>query len=252
MPNKLKRLILKITGISVVLKRVDILQQQNWELARQNHELLKATIFNNSIIDSKWLRDKSFSPGGWAVDYAFLYTLYRVLNAMHPRSIVEFGLGQSSKLIHQYAGFYNDVEAVTCEHDPEWIQFFQKSTDADYVFNIKLLELADVIYREETTLSYKDVGKAFEEGKFDLIVVDAPFGSKRYSRSQVLELVKTNLSETFCIMIDDYNRAGEQETGQELMKLLNEEGIKYVSTIYSGSKQHLLVCSENLKFLTTM
>jgi len=39
-------------------------------------------IFNNTIIDCEWLKYKNFSPGSWACDYAYLYTLFRVLNDM--------------------------------------------------------------------------------------------------------------------------------------------------------------------------
>ena len=90
----------------------DILNQNNeilLALKKQEgiqNELLKAEVFNSTIADSEWLRYKSFSPGRWAVDYALLYTLYRTLTAMKPTKIIEFGLGQSSKMIHQYAIFY--------------------------------------------------------------------------------------------------------------------------------------------------
>lgn len=252
MLRKVKKCIWKQLGVTQLLQN----QKQEIELLQESskieNEILKATIFNSTIVDSEWLKNKSFSPGGWAVDYSFLYTLYRVLEAMNPISILEFGLGQSSKLVHQYGSYHKDVEAVTVEHDSQWVDFFQKSTNPDYVFNIKQIEIEHIRYKGEDTLSYKNIIQECDGKKYDLIIVDAPFGSKRYSRSQILDIAQSNLASRFCIIIDDYNRFGEQETGKELMNLLDKKGLKYVSTVYFGSKKHLLLCSEDLKFLTSL
>ena len=252
MLRRIKRFIRKQLGINNLIENQIQIKKELDLLSRKEDELLKALIFNNTIADSKWLAFKSFSPGGWAVDYAFLYTLYRVLNDVHPKSILEFGLGQSSKLIHQYANYYNDVNAITCEHDPEWINFFKNSKDGDYNITIQHVKLEEIYYNGEVTLTIKEIPSLFKDEKFDLIVVDAPFGSPRYSRSQIIELAKNNLSDNFCIIIDDYERVGEQETVKELMTIFNSKEIKYSNTIYSGCKQHFLICDEKLKFLTSM
>jgi hypothetical protein len=252
MLRKTKKIILKQLGINQLIENQIYIKKSLDSLSQKEDELLKAFIFNNTIADSIWLKHKSFSPGGWAVDYSFLYTLYRVLNDVSPKSILEFGLGQSSKLIHQYAHFYDDVNALTCEHDPEWISFFKNSINEDYDFVIWNVELEEILYKGEKTLTYKGLNSIFNGKKYDLIVVDAPFGSPRYSRSQILYLAKNNLSDSFCIIIDDFERVGEQETAKELTCILDEKNIRYSSALYRGSKQHFLICSETLKFLTSM
>lgn len=252
MLKKIKRFINKQIGINRLIENQNQLIKELNLLSHKEDELLRAFNFNNTIVNSKWLKFKSFSPGGWAVDYAFLYTLYRVLNDIHPKSILEFGLGQSSKIIHQYANFYNDVKAITCEHDLEWINFFKKSKEGDYDITIQNVELEEIYYKGERTLTIKNISSLFKDEIFDLIVVDAPFGSLRYSRSQVLELAKNNLSDNFCIIIDDYDRFGEQETIKELLNILDCEGKKYTNAIYSGIKQHFLICDEKSKFLTSI
>ncbi len=252
MIRKIKRFIRKQLGINQLIENQKQIKKELDSLSRKEDELLKALIFNNTIADSKWLKFKSFSPGGWAVDYAFLFTLYRVLNDTHPVSILEFGLGQSSKLIHQYANFYEDVNAITYEHDSEWINFFMNHVDGDYNINSKLIELHEVEYNTQKSLSYKNIENEFKNKRFNLIVIDAPFGSERYSRSQILNLANNNLENSFCIIIDDYEREGEQETANELMNILESKGIRYSKTIYGGSKQHFLICDEKLFFLTSM
>lgn len=118
-------------------------------------EILKGMIFNNTISDSKWLKYKSFSPGVWAADYGLLYTLYRVLNGMRPQNILEFGLGQSSKMLHQYGKFFN-INVLTCEHDDNWIDFFSKEKDGQYDLKIKQMELETISYKGFETLTYKN------------------------------------------------------------------------------------------------
>ena len=72
---------------------------------RVNNEILWAEIFNSTIQDSLWFKDKSLSPGRWAAGYPFLYALYRTLNEKHPLNILELGMGQTTKLISQYVDY---------------------------------------------------------------------------------------------------------------------------------------------------
>ena len=81
-------------------------------VTKKINELLYANKFHDTIKQSKWYKDQSLSLGEMAIDYGTAYVLYRVLDKMNPSSILEFGLGQSSKLIHQYANSYQK-EAVT-------------------------------------------------------------------------------------------------------------------------------------------
>lgn len=221
------------------------------KLATQQTEILKGLIFNNTITDSEWLQYKSFSPGAWAADYGLLYTLYRVLNGMKPQSIIEFGLGQSSKMIHQYAKHYG-AKAITCEHDSKWIDFFRNECNEKYLVNIKSLELETINYKGYETLTYKNILQEFENDKFELILVDGPFGSDHYSRPQIVDLAKNNLHSRFCIIIDDCERQGEQETTKEVLEVLKEQGVECCFTTYSASKRHTLICSSDLKFLTSL
>lgn len=250
--RRLKRYIRKQLGITELIDNQRNLFATNADLIRFQKELLKAFVFNNTISDSVWLKEKSFSPGGWAVDYAFLYTLYRVLNDTKPKNILEYGLGQSSKMIHQYASFYKDVKAVTLEHDSDWEAFFKENMTGNYSIKIKSLKLKTVKYNSIETLSFEDFEDEIDNQKFNLIVVDAPFGSEHYSRSQILKLVPKRLENSFCIILDDCEREGEKETVQELYNILNTNEIKFLSTFYSGIKDHVLICSDNQKFLISM
>ena len=214
-------------------------------------EILRGMIFNNTIADSQWLKNKSFSPGEWAADYGLLYTLYRALGSMKPRSVAEFGLGQSSKMVHQYAAYFH-ADAVTYEHDAEWVKFFNEGREGAYDVQVQLVDLETIRYKDFETITYKDMDKVLSGKVFDFVLVDGPFGSDHYSRSEVLDVVKGHLAESFCIIMDDTDRIGERETAQEIMDELTRQGIAYCSTEYKASKIHTLICSADRKFLTTL
>lgn len=220
-------------------------------IIHQQAELLMAQKYHDTIADYEWLKYKGISPGGWAIDYAFCYTLARTLNAMKPQSILECGLGQSSRLIHQYASYYN-VDALTFEHDEKWIDFLKNEAGNHYPINICKLELSNIEYKGQKTLTYKDYKKITNDKKYDLLVVDGPFGSSHYSRSQAIDLCKDNLSESFCVIIDDSERIGEKETVEEIKTVLKEKNIDFSFVDYSSVKTHTLICSKNLSFLTTL
>ena len=92
-------------------KTVERARSQAADSARHASEAVWAQIFNNTISESLWLKDKTFSPGRWAVGYPYLYVMYRVLNETRPKRILELGLGQSTRMIAQYAAAF---QAVAC------------------------------------------------------------------------------------------------------------------------------------------
>lgn len=224
------------------------------EVRKQNGiraEILKGMTFNSTIADSPWLKYKSFSPGLWAADYSLLYTLYRALGSMKPKSVLEFGLGQSSKMVHQYARHFQ-AEAVTVEHDSEWVRFFNEGREGDYDINVMLLDLETVEYKGYETTSYKGLDKALEDRKFDFVIVDGPFGSDHYSRSEILDITRGHLAPTFCIIMDDTDRDGERETADEVIRLLKEQGTDVCTTTCASSKKHTIIASADMKFLMTL
>lgn len=237
----------------IILKYLKVYQiLENQETIKRNQsEIIKALVFNSTIIDSEWLKYKSFSPGEWAVDYGFLYTLYRVLNEMRPNKILEFGLGQSSKMLHQYGAFFNQ-SVTTCEHNQSWIDFFLKQIDNKYKVNINRHELIEIEYKGCRTLTYQGIEERYGNDIFDLIIVDGPYGSKHFSRSQIIYLAQKCLDNRFCIIIDDYNRIGERETAEEIKKIFSQNNIDFCCRTYVASKEHLLLCSNDLDFLTTL
>lgn len=251
MINSILKLIWKINGTEKILKVQNKIADEISISLKLQKELVKANSFNNAISGCEWIKYKDFALGGWAVDNAFMFTLYKVLLHLKPTNILEFGLGQSSKLVHQYANYNNNVKAITCEHDKDWIDFFNKDKAGGYKIQLLELELEEVFYDNKKTLSYKNIDTFLADQEFDLIIVDAPFGTENYSRSQILSLLNY-LKDDFCILIDDSQRKGERETISELELIMSKKGVSYYKTFYEGAKEHYLMCSEHFKFLISL
>ena len=218
-------------------------------------ETVWAAVFNNAITNSTWLKDKTFSPGRWAVGYPALYVIYRVLNEVRPKHILELGLGQSTRMITQYVAANEDVDHFVVEHDPEWIRFFEN--------DCKLAERTQLIQLEREMVPYKEaeevrVFKGFEEcfasKKFDFIFIDAPYGGDmlQYSRIDVLKILPECLLDDFVILFDDCERKGEKRTALEMKALLEEKIAGCVYGQYVGRRESDVFCSRNRSFITTL
>ena len=243
-------------------KRAEILadtaekaRRQAADSARHASEAVWAQIFNNTISESLWLKDKTFSPGRWAVGYPYLYVMYRVLNETRPKRILELGLGQSTRMIAQYAAAFQDVEHIVVEHDPEWVEFFCNDFPIPKNTKVVMLEREMVPYKDaEAVRVFKGFKETFQGQKFDFISVDAPYGAdmKQYSRIDVLNLIPDGLSEKFVIMVDDTERNGETHTISEIESYLTEAQILYSRGKYSGRKDCMIVCAKQIGFLSSL
>ena len=181
--------------------------------------------------------------------------MYRVLNEIHPKHILELGLGQSTRMISQYASFFCDITHMVIEQDPRWIEFFKR--------DFKLPPTSQIIQLNYDFVPYKDTKKVrvyqnFQESvagsTYDFISIDAPLGGdmKEYARIDILSLIPQHLDKDFIIMIDDTNRSGEKHTVNEIEECLGRNGIEYQCGKYLGIKECTLLCSKSLGFLSSM
>ena len=258
-----------VQKIDVLPHNLDELSQKSETLSETQNDICKtvqrtertaleevwAHIFNNTISDSIWLVNKKFSPGRWAVGYPYLYAMYRVLNEIHPKYILELGLGQSTRMIAQYAAADHDVSHTIIEHDPEWINFFSRDFELPPNSKIVRLEREFVPYNgAESVRVFRGFKEAVGNQIYDFISIDAPLGGdmKQYARIDVLELIPQCLADEFVIMIDDTERSGERNMIRELQQSLKNAGFEFQIGKYSGLKECTLLCSKQLSFLKSM
>ncbi|MBR3874039.1 MAG: hypothetical protein IKJ26_07685 [Clostridia bacterium] len=238
-----------------VLNVIEEIKLKTIEGQRFASEAVWAQIFKDTILDSKWLVNKTFSPGRWAAGYPYLYALYRVLNEAKPKRILELGLGQTTRMIAQYASAYPDIKYFVVENDPSWIKFFKNAYEKLDNTEIVQLDLEMIQFKGvDNVRTYKGFAERFENQQFDLICIDAPWAGDmlHYGRIDILSILPFCLSDNFVIVVDDYDRKTEQRTVIEIIKCLENNEIPYKKGLYRGKRDTALLCAKDQGFLASM
>lgn len=238
-------------------------QEEMGVLTRKVQELVWSEVYHDTIRGSRWLSpETSFSPGRGAIGYPLMYVLYRILNETKPVSILELGMGQSTKLIGSYVASEKECKHYVVEHDETWIDFFGNHFRLPETTEIIRMDIEDISVVSEQTdpphytnvTRYAEFAKKLGDKKFDLIMIDGPYGyrSPEFSRTDILGILPGCLKEDFVIVMDDYDRDGEKWTCKAIQLILRDASIPYSWGIYSGEKDAAVITSENLKFLCLM
>nr|WP_299202770.1 hypothetical protein [uncultured Brumimicrobium sp.] len=213
-------------------------------------EIEWANIYHDSINNKPEIKSLSLNVGRWAGNYSFFYLLSRILDDFEPKKILEFGLGESSKFIgaHISAGYINSRHKII-EHDDEWQSHFLSRCQLPDSSEIIKLNLTEALIENHKVISYENVEKVYDED-VELFIVDGPFGSPRFSRFDIIALVKLFIKDKkFIIIIDDYQRVGEKDTCRKLLTVLKEKNIDAQHTVFSGNKKQMLISSNHYRFL---
>lgn len=234
---------------------------KDWELSikeiqEYTRSIYWGQIYNSTITNSKWLYDKAISPGRWAVGYEYLYVLYRALTDSRPESILELGLGQSTKLTAQYAR-YMGIPHLVIEHDPQWTEYFLSGwPNLSGNTIVQLLPLEQRGSKEDIYFAYHNFGQVTQkDGGWSLISIDGPFGGKgEISRRDVLGQLPHILAKDFVIIMDDCGRLGEANTVKEMLMVLQQADISCEFGVYDGggTKKTCVITSDKWKWLTSL
>lgn len=227
-------------------------------------EALWSDVWHDTIRGIGWAKDlPSLSPGRTAVGYNYLYVMTRILNEMRPHRVLDIGLGISSTLVSEY--FYSvqteGAEHLIIEHDKDWISFYEANHPLSSYSRIIRQDLAIKKKDGEEYIAYRDISDIIQGKRFSVVSVDAPFGSypndvgwsqgePKYARRDIIEYIPEILEESFVIIIDDYNRRGEQRTVQDIKEKLKE--IKTYGGVYRGRSDVYVLVSEDNRFLCSL
>jgi hypothetical protein len=241
----------------MILKRIKKLINEfrfrDERLRAQNDELEWAHIYHDTIKDKEWLKNLAISPGRWAGNYSLLYVLVRILSDFKPNKIIEFGLGESSKIVSSF--LKNELQNSThliIEQDENWIESFRSRFNLSK--NSELLHLPLEIKKVKSfpVKSFNHIEKKVN-GVFDLYIVDGPVYSSNYSRYDICLLAERfRPGDEFIIVIDDYSRAAEKETVTDLVNQLSSKEIKTHTGVYAGNKSQIIIATEKYRFVTTL
>lgn len=230
------------------LEEMNVKINDIYGLANENNY---AHIFHDSIKNCEWLKT-DLSLSAWAIGYPFAYILFRILEDFKPKKILETGLGQSSKIINDYANNFKDVSYDIVEHDELWIEVFKKnykSTNTHQEFH--LLKSEKKKFKDGYTNKYKDFKKELSGKKFNFISIDGPVGAGMdYSRTDIIDIIPECLEKSFVILLDDVERIGEQRTIYYLQEKLTKNNIEFSCGYLYHGKSHVYICtSMDLEYL---
>jgi len=233
-----------------VFKEIIRLQFQNFAHSK---ELDWANVYHDTIRGKKWLTELSISPGRWAGNYSFFYILTRILSDYKPKKIIEFGLGESTKVISSFIeNELHDSTHVVVEHNNDWITEFNNRFKVSKNSSFLRLSLEEKNINNYNVTCYSGIEEKVNE-VFELYIIDGPLGSDRFSRFDICLLAnKLTANDQFIIIIDDYEREGEQDTGNQLMKILESKKIKFHIGMYSGKNTQIVIASHQYQYATTL
>ena len=214
-------------------------------------ELNYAHLLRDGMRESSWVKKQTFDLHNWAANYSFIYLLFRILDKIEPRNILEFGLGQTTKLTTQYIAHKNpEAYLNVCEHNVDWIKIYQPELPKHEHIRINHLNLEYFEYRRKRNDKYAGLLELVKDQKFDLIIVDGPVGGgKNLPRSNVVDLIcHGNLAEDFVIIFDDAERVGEKNTIRKTQAALRKKSIAFQTFERFGIKRQAYIVSKSRSF----
>ena len=221
----------------------------------QNMELEWAHVFHDSIRGKPWLESLPLNIGRWAGNYSYFYVLCRLLNDYQPAKIIEFGVGESSKVVSAFLeNQLPDSQHVILEEDEDWAAAFSDRFELSKRSEINLLPIKEKQTSDGVPYKGYDGIEAFVgSSKYDLYLVDGPKGSpncSRYDIAVALEAIESG--DEFIVVIDDHDRPGEQETAERVEQLLREKGLTIFSGQYIGNSSQIVIATPKYRFATTL
>lgn len=218
-----------------------------------SQELDWANVYHDSIRGKEHFEKLSLNIGRWAGNYSFFYVLNRILNDFKPKLILEMGLGESTKFIMAHIdNVMLETKHLIIEQDENWATIFKKSVNLSSHSIIKICPLQKIEVKGFKTNSYLNLNEIVNS-KYDLYVIDGPFGSKNYSRYDIVNIAKDfEKGDEFIIIFDDYNRLGEKETVKDLLELLKQKRINIHTESYTGVKSVLIIATDRYRYSTSL
>jgi len=217
----------------------------------QSLEIEWANIFHDSIRGDESISKLSLNIGRWAGNYSFFYVLYRIMKDYKPNTILELGLGESSKLVSTFIkNNLQNCEHIIIEQNQNWINEFRNKFTFNDQTEVIHLPLETQKIEGFDVYKYKDFDKSINK-QYELYIIDGPYGSDRFSRFDIIGLVNNFINNEFIILFDDTHRLGEIDTVNQITTILKSKNIIFYQNEYIGNKSVTVIASEKYKHATS-
>lgn len=215
----------------------------------KEHQYLSSLHYNLRVVG--W-DDFTFFPDGFAANASLLYLLFKILQKIKPKTILELGSGQSTKFTTRYVKENENTEITILEDCEEWFGKIKPDIFTSKRTRIICSPLEQIKFGKRKCFWYSTKILAEENKTYDLILVDGPFGTKRYSRIGIANFIPKIIDKNnFILVFDDAARIGEQDTIKVIKKIFRKKSIPYVKFHVYGSKKQTCLVSLNFSFLGT-
>lgn len=180
------------------------------DLLHINREILLQNLFYRTT-DALGLTLPPLYPVGGAANYGLLSLVTRIVSENRITRILDIGAGQTSLLLDALAKQF-PIEITTLESDAQWAAHIT----AKVAHRVVHSPLAQREVSGRSVLGYSDISNL--AGPFDLIIIDGPMGTDRFSRWAALEILAGFRAPEFIAIFDDAERDGERDTIDEFMR----------------------------------
>jgi hypothetical protein len=181
-----------------------------------------ADIYEQQQKTFSWIPRPHYFIGGSA-DPAFLSILIRALTENKFNCIIEFGAGQTSRVLSAWSA-ETGGKVFTIDHDPDWVEKSRHSVLS------KLHRIVHAPLQAGPLGQWYDLAsftEQFPETRADLIIVDGPVGTRRWSRAGIIAEFPM-LSRPECVVLwDDLDRFGDLESFAGLVRSLRTHEITF-------------------------
>jgi hypothetical protein len=193
---------------------------------------------------------------GAAANAAFVSFLLRCLDSVRPKSVLELGSGQTTKILARYFHDSEGVYVCTLEHDEDWARRLRPLITANghcHDYRCAPLEPSEIVLPEDgrkVSVRWYRMTADLLERRFSLLIVDGPNTSgTELTRLGVLSHLPDLLTESFVVIFDDTERRAELLLAKQMGVLLRQAGIPFIRFEIEATKTQSVFCSRDLAFL---
>ena len=181
-----------------------------------------------------------------AANTSFLYLLGRMLHEHRNLTLVEFGVGQSTILINY---MIKGGKHYAVDDSEFWVNNVKGKLHCQKKTSLLIAPLreAKIKFIEENKLTYNVDEDFIQSINPDVVIIDGPKGSGRFSRSGILPLLYDwfVMKENCVAIFDDTHRRAERETVLLLIGELKKAGIEVLSREHHARKSQYVVIKGN-------
>ena len=182
-----------------------------------------------------------YYPVGSAANHSLLYIILRFMIERRGIDVLDVGSGMTSLLLSDLAAKISDTRVTTLEHDPDYAALISPQISHELVRAPLVPTVID-----GRTVQFYDLAP-LKSLRFDLIIVDGPPGTRRWSRFGAVHLFNRYLKDEFLFVLDDADRKGELDTILTLLKHARNKTRIAGYRIISALKSQFLIFTERYR-----